>query len=61
MSVRWGNTTSKQFTVANDVKQGGVISPILCDVYIDALSAALNSSGIGDTRSKCSSTVKYSL
>ena len=29
MFVRWGDTISTQFTVANGVKQGGVISPIL--------------------------------
>ena len=42
----WGDTISKQFTVANGVKQGGVISPILFNVYMDDLSTALNSSGI---------------
>ena len=47
MFVRWGATTSTQFTVANGVKQGGIISPILFNVYIDDLSIALNSSGIG--------------
>ena len=47
MSVRWGDTISTQFTVANGVKQGGVISPNLFNVYMDDLSTALNSSGIG--------------
>ena len=47
MFVRWGDTISTQFTVANGVKQGGVISPILFNVYMDDLSTALNSSGIG--------------
>ena len=47
--VHWGNTTSTQFTVANSVKQGGVLSPILFNVYVCELSAALNSSGIGGT------------
>ena len=47
MFVRWGDTISTQFTVANGVKQGGVISPILLNVYMDDLSTALNSSGIG--------------
>ena len=45
--VRWGDTISTQFTVANGVKQGGVISPILINVYMDDLNTALNSSGIG--------------
>ena len=47
MSVHWGDTVSTQFTVANGVKQGGIISPILFNVYMNDLSAALNSSGIG--------------
>ena len=49
MFVRWGNTISIQFTVANGVKQGGVTSLILFNVYMDDLSTALNSSGIGGT------------
>ena len=43
MFVRWGDTISTQFTVANGVRQGGVISPIL----FNDLSTTLNSSGIG--------------
>ena len=47
MVVRWGTTISAQFTVANGVKQGGIISPILFIMYMDDLSKALNNSGIG--------------
>ena len=47
MFVRWGNTISTHFTVANGVKQGGVMSPILFNIYMDKLGVALNSSGIG--------------
>ena len=47
MFVRWGATTSTHFTVANGVKQGGNISPILFNVYMEDLSTSLNSSGIG--------------
>ena len=46
MFVRWGNTIFTHFTVANGVKQGGVISPFLFNIYMDKLSIALNSSGI---------------
>ena len=35
MVVRWCNTISTQFTVANGVKHGGVISPIVVNTYID--------------------------
>ena len=47
MFVCWGETTSTQFTVAYGVKQGEIISLILFNVYIDDLSIALNSSGVG--------------
>ena len=46
MLVRWGTTTSTQFTVANGVKQGGIVLPILFNMYMDDLSETLNSSGI---------------
>ena len=47
MCIRWGNAISPSFTVSNDVKQGGIISPILFNVYMDGLSVLLNSSNIG--------------
>ena len=48
MIVRWGNTIFTHFTVAaNSVKQGGVISPIFFNIYIDKLCITLNRSGIG--------------
>ena len=37
MQVRFSNSLPNQFTVGNDVKQGGVLSPILFTVYIDNL------------------------
>ena len=47
MFVRWGNTCSTSFCVANGVKQGGIISPMLFNLYMDDLSLKLNCSGIG--------------
>ena len=47
MNIRWGNTVSSSFHVTNEVKQGGIISPILFNVYMDDLSTFLNNSGIG--------------
>ena len=47
MCARWGNSTSPDFLVGNGVKQGGIISPILFNIYMDDLSMHLNSSGIG--------------
>ena len=47
MYIRWGNTFSTSFCVSNGVKQGGIISPVLFNVYMDDLSCALNRSNIG--------------
>ena len=47
MHIRWGNTTTSSFFVFNGVKQGGILSPILFNVYMDQLSVKLNASNIG--------------
>ena len=47
MHIRWGNTFSTSFCVSNGVKQGGIISPVLFNVYMDDLSCELNRSNIG--------------
>ena len=47
MFVRWGNTCSTSFCVTNGVKQGGIILPMLFNLYMDDLSLKLNCSGIG--------------
>ena len=47
MFVRWGDTCSTSFCVTNGVKQGGIISPMLFNLYMDDLSLKLNCSGIG--------------
>ena len=45
--VRWGKTFSEQFKVSSGIKQGGLLSPFLFNVYVDNLSLNLNTSGIG--------------
>ena len=49
MAVRWNNEYSDSFGVSNGVKQGGVLSPILCCkyVYIDNLLMSLKTNDIG--------------
>ena len=49
ITIRWGITVSSSFHVTNGVKQGGIISPVLFNVYVymDDLSTSLNDSGIG--------------
>ena len=47
MYVKWGSNMSSKFQVTNGVRQGGVLSPLLFDVYVNELSELLNKSGIG--------------
>ena len=43
MYVRWGCSTSDYFDVSNGVRQGGVLSPLLFNVYVNDLSVQLES------------------
>ena len=47
MSVRWGYSISNDFNVTNGVRQCGISSPNLSNIYIDGLSNILNNSLIG--------------
>ena len=47
LRVKRGSSLSKQFSVMNGVKQGGVLSPILFAVYTDGLLERLKSTGVG--------------
>ena len=41
MQVRWGQAFSSQFLVTNGVRQGGILSPFLLNLYMDDLSRKL--------------------
>jgi hypothetical protein len=45
--VKWCEVKSTPFNVSNGVRQGGVLSPYLYNVFMDDLSSALNKSKIG--------------
>ena len=45
LKIRWGTSTSEK--VCNDVKQEGVLSPLLFSIYMDELTERLKRSGIG--------------
>ena len=45
--IRWGSSYSDFCTSTNGVKQGGILSPLFFNVYMDNLSAQLNSQHIG--------------
>ena len=48
MFIRWGNSCSNKLeSSTNGVKQGGILSPALYDVYINNISVSLNQFGIG--------------
>ena len=47
MIIKWRSTFSGNFYVINDVRQGGVLSPLLFYVYVDELSGCQNKSSIG--------------
>ena len=41
-NVRWGSVLSNAFTVSNGVRQGGILSPLLFNFYMNNLSSQLN-------------------
>ena len=45
--VRWANILSSAFKVSNGVRQGGIMSPVLFNVYMDDLSHLLSNSNVG--------------
>ena len=45
--VKWGKVTSSTFKVSNGVRQGGVLSPFLFNIYVDCISKRLNVTKIG--------------
>ena len=45
--VRWGNSFSHEFAVTNGVRQGGIMSPLLYNVYTDDLNRKLSQMNVG--------------
>ena len=47
LCVRWCSQLSSMFSVTNGVRQGGILSPYLFNLYMDDLSCSLNKLKIG--------------
>ena len=45
--VQWGASLSEYFHVSNGVRQGGIISPRLFNMYVDELNYRLSKCGVG--------------
>ena len=45
--VQWGGAISDLFHVLNGVRQGGILSPLFFNIYMNDLSMQLNMSDIG--------------
>jgi hypothetical protein len=45
--IKWCNILSQPFTVSNGVRQGGILSPVLFNVYNDELSFKLSQCKVG--------------
>ncbi len=51
--MKWGCNISRPFRVTNGVRQGGIASPRLFNVYMDALSIVLSNSNSGCAINSC--------
>ena len=57
MAVKWSHVESDSFSVKNGVRQGGNLSPLLFNLYIDDLLCDLRQSGIGCHVGSCAVNV----
>ena len=57
MAVKWAHVESDPFSVQNGVRQGGNLSPLLFNVYIDDLLCDLRKSGLGCHVGSCAVNV----
>ena len=51
--VQWGNFISRSLNVSNGIRQGGILSAILFNVYLNDLTEQLKGCNIGCTMNSC--------
>ena len=42
LCIKWDSVLSEKFSVTNGIKQGGILSPKLFNIYVNTLSVSLN-------------------
>ena len=47
IQIKWNDTFSNKFSTSNGIRQGGIISPLLFNVYIDVLLTRLKNRNVG--------------
>ena len=47
LCIKWDSVLSEKFSVTNGIKQGGILSPKLFNIYVNTLSVSLNEKYIG--------------
>ena len=47
VQIKWNSIISEKYGIANGVKQGGLLSPIIFSIYMDNLIKRLKDSNIG--------------
>ena len=58
--IKWGNTMSSSFTTGNGIRQGGILSPYLYNVYTDDLSKKLTNLKVGcHIHTNCINSLSY--
>jgi hypothetical protein len=58
--VKWDNTISDKINIFSGVRQGGILSPLLFNIYVDSLLTKLELSGLGCfVNKKCSNSLMY--